>query len=525
MGREKLVVEQCSLVVVLAFLLVLCAPGAMSRVRSNMGFLSLTRILVDNWSMGDSVRALPASEAIHSSEIDISLPRENFQSAIRLNHHNSSANVGLIVASLFDEGLDAPKIITNYGTEINSNTSQRAAFWLGFYFYNEVGSQREAIQHWQVAQAGAYLRTLGTSLVRQGSTYCSEATRLLELAVMIDPFDADGMFELGNAFRCERQSGSAAATYRAAAGLYPNTSARRFLALGHAAYLSQEWADALAAYNQVTRLSSVDRYDLLSAYQWLDRVCASGMGDWECAADAVRATFNLISGDPWPYWRMGEIAVARGDIAEAARWYREASSLPGHQVEARQRLARFWVSVGEQALGDERWQDAQQSFRKAVEISPDLAEAYVGLGRVAFWGRGERSQAEDYLATALQIDSQNDNAVIWLARLYREEMEISESLDLLQALVRRKPHNAEAWAQMGLTFYTIDDFEGAITYLEEATSLRDDIPWYYLALGDAYREAGRPNAAIQAYRRASEVAPGWTAPAERILDLEVRNQE
>ena len=526
-GKRKLPIRQCVVAAGLAFLLVLCGHRAFSRVRSNAGFVNLAKALVNDLSINDLARAVVEAEGTHPLETNVAGARADFQSAIYLDCRNGSAGLGLIIVSLLDKCVDAPTVITDCRFEANQGASEVAALWSGFCLYAE-GHEGEAIQVWQAGRAGTYFRNLGVWLLRQGAVKCLEAGGLLELAVRIDPDDPDAAFELGNALSCLGQNESAVDAYRQAAALYPPNSARHFLALGDAAYLSQEWLHALEAYNRVIGLPSVDQPDLLSAYQGVDRACGEGMGDWECAASAVRATFSLLPDDPWPYWRMGEIASARGDTADAARWYQEALSLPGRQAEATRRLARFWVSVGEQALHDQRWQDAQQAYSRAVEMCPEMADAYVGLGRVAFWGRGDLVEAEHYLATAMQIDPQNDDAPIWLARLYRENAEapqVSRSLDLLRSVTQRSPNNAEGWAQTGLTFYAIGDFEQAILSLEKAVSLTAHIPWYHLALGDAYREAGQPEAAIRAYSQALNVAPGWSEPAERIHALQTLANE
>jgi tetratricopeptide (TPR) repeat protein len=521
--KAKLISGQYRLLAMgMALLLFIHLSDGLSRAESNLGFVHLVRDLrAMKLSTIDSIRCLLDVDSHQCPTVDFGNSRAFFLTAIGASRSNASAESGLLTLSSFENDLMLSATPENDALNIVQDASGWSSFWRGFYLYR-TGRRDQAVVDWRVVQAGTYFRTQGVFLLRQGSTNCPEAESLLSLAVTIDPNDAEAMFELGRGFQCGEHIVDAINAYRTAAELYSSASARRFLALASAAYLGQNWDVALKAYRQTATSPSAAPYDVLMAYQGIDRVCAEGLRDWQCSVDAVQATFDLLPGDPWPYWRMGEIALARGYIAEASDWFRQAVSLSGNRREAERRLALVWVSAGNQALAGERWQEARHAALEAMAADPDQAGAYVCLGRVAFWGENQPTQAEQYLITATRMDPQSEVAVTWLAVFYRETGRFSQSLALLQAVVETRPGSAETWAQLGLTFYTIGDSEHAAASLEKAIALRVDIPWYYLVLGDAYHSAGRLDDALDAYRRAAQLSPGWQDVADRIRSLEKR---
>jgi len=103
----------------------------------------------------------------------------------------------------------------------------------------------------------------------------------------------------------------------------------------------------------------------------------------------------------------------------------------------------------------------------------------VELGRTPYRGLHDRERALAQFARALHVDPGNTDVRVWLARPHREE----------DALEWQSPNSA-----------------GVVSLASS---------WYYQALGDACRDAGRTEDATDAYQRAPASSHVEEQPEQR----------
>ena len=161
----------------------------------------------------------------------------------------------------------------------------------------------------------------------------------------------------------------------------------------------------------------------------------------------------------------------------------------------------------ETLLEQGRYEDAIDEFRAILEIDPDYALAYAGMGDTLFrmrqyddalaalaravslqrdlpvagavhrlMGRSEQElgrpdEALAHYQRALEIDPEDAQAVELLARLQFVRERYLESFALFQTLVERDPDNADLHANLGATLYHLGRVEDAIRSFEHALSL------------------------------------------------------
>src|SRR5437588_649633 len=103
----------------------------------------------------------------------------------------------------------------------------------------------------------------------------------------------------------------------------------------------------------------------------------------------------------------------------------------------------------------QKWDDAQRSFEKAVEIYPKYAVAWFELGRVKF-RKTDEAGAREAFNQALNADSKFVSAYQWLAELamrYGEWQDVVKSTDQILAL---NPVNfPDAWFQNSVGNYSL----------------------------------------------------------------------
>jgi Tfp pilus assembly protein PilF len=109
-------------------------------------------------------------------------------------------------------------------------------------------------------------------------------------------------------------------------------------------------------------------------------------------------------------------------------------------------------------------------LRRAVEIAPQFTAAWNQLGTMAYQAR-EFGDAEANFRRALQADSEAFEPLVNLGGVLLNLAKPGEALLYNQRAVARRPNDALANSQLGLTYFELNDPERAETYLKIAVRL------------------------------------------------------
>jgi Flp pilus assembly protein TadD len=162
---------------------------------------------------------------------------------------------------------------------------------------------------------------------------------------------------------------------------------------------------------------------------------------------------------------LANLLCARGDLDEAIHHYRQALQLKADNAEVYNNLGNALALKGQPDA-------AFEHYRKALELKPDYAEAYNNLGLILA-SRGELDRAISY---------------------YRRALECA-------------PGYAQAHVNLG---------RALSRQLREALRLTPDSPELHCELGQVLVEAGQPDQALQHFRQAAQLQPGWALPLKRL---------
>lgn len=126
------------------------------------------------------------------------------------------------------------------------------------------------------------------------------------------------------------------------------------------------------------------------------------------------------------------------------------------------------------------------SFRRAVEIHPEYADAWNNLG-AAYSMVGDKANAKTAFQEAIKQDSKLENALINLGFLHYEQGSVDQAEPLLQRAVELYPNSAEALGGMGMIFHRRGDLQKALQYyersVERSPSQVDNLIQLYEQLG------------------------------------------
>ena len=225
---------------------------------------------------------------------------------------------------------------------------------------------------------------------------------------------------------------------------------------------------------------------------------------------------------------------ARGELEEALKRYQEI-------VAKTQDNPYYYMGIGQLYVRLRKYNEAEDAFRKGLEINPDLNELRVGLGYaylydkdlenarkwlvkalkeepkdpegLAGFGRvnaleGDYEKAEELFQEALSVEPNNLSALSFYGDLLMKEKRYTEAQDVFARLWQKTPQVWVRRAWQDAVDGPVTDLAAQFDYLEEFEMARDlyikllseepDNPERYFPLGQMYVN-------LKEYTRAIEV--------------------
>jgi TolB-like protein/Tfp pilus assembly protein PilF len=230
--------------------------------------------------------------------------------------------------------------------------------------------------------------------------------------------------------------------------------------------------------------TNVEAYDLyLKGLTLLDRqdhrqASAKSAELFQQVIDADPSFAPAYAGLSAAYASMSHNVLFHGISSAQAHPIMRSAALKALQLDPL--LAEAHAAMGYVYSREFDWQQADESFRRAIDLNPSLTQSYTLYARTTLWPLGKLAEAERLLQQAMGADPLSLN-------LQRETA-------LVQIHVGR--------------------YGEAIDTLQRIRAVDPDFPWINWLLGRALTLAGRPAEAL-AVIEASPMARGseWEAPA------------
>ena len=144
-----------------------------------------------------------------------------------------------------------------------------------------------------------------------------------------------------------------------------------------------------------------------------------------------------VRNNPYSFdYLKGYVYLAKGEVDLALEYFRRAERAEPH---------RPWlpIQIGEALLQLKHWEDAERSFRRALECDNENAYAFVGLAR-SFLGRKMYSQAAEAALSAVGILHHFAFAHYLLGIALYRLGRIERSIQAFEMAVAINPNFAEA---------------------------------------------------------------------------------
>ena len=146
----------------------------------------------------------------------------------------------------------------------------------------------------------------------------------------------------------------------------------------------------------------------------------------------------------------------------------------------------------------ERLEQARQTARRALELQPELPEAYLALGQFHYWCERDYAGALEALDTAEELAPGNNE--VWLTKAYvkRRQGEFDAAIELFERDSELSPLDPNAAIGLGETLGTLRRYAEAEHAFERGITLAPEDPYPYTELALLYLRWRGDSAAARA---------------------------
>ena len=171
------------------------------------------------------------------------------------------------------------------------------------------------------------------------------------------------------------------------------------------------------------------------------------------------------------------------------------------------------MAVAYSCVGD--FEHAEIYYTKALDLDPQLAQAYINLSDLYFKAGDVASALGTLQKGSYELE---DNLTIahLLARVYIEDQRWEDAIVELERVLDGEPENYDAYYDLGHVCFELGDYEGAISNFENVIEYQENNELLYYALAQAYEGNNEIDKAISNYLKAIAVNDKFTLAYKRV---------
>lgn len=167
------------------------------------------------------------------------------------------------------------------------------------------------------------------------------------------------------------------------------------------------------------------------------------------------------------------------------------------------------IGVAYSCLGDA--EHSEYYYTKAIELDPELAQAYINLSDLYF-KMGNLASAIGTLQRGSYELEENYTLAHLLARAYIEDGRFEDAIIELERVLDAEPENYDAYYDLGHVCFETGDYEGAISNFENVIEYKKEqaSELLYYSLAQAYEANNEIDKAISNYLKSIAVNDKFT---------------
>src|SRR5208282_2594840 len=208
-------------------------------------------------------------------------------------------------------------------------------------------------------------------------------------------------------------------------------------------------------------------------------------------------------------------------ITSLAYLYNEEGDAPRaiallNQIPDAARSGKLYAALGYTYEQQKEYKKAVAAYRKAVELDRDNLESLRGLAQ-NLMNDGQYEAALEQYRQISDADPQDAQSYLRISEIYRRQGKFDQALDMLKKAESLVQDSLEIPFNMALVYDAQGRFEDASTTLQQlmektahpdgnyTTGERSNRSVFLERLGTVYREQGKSQAAVEAYRKMLEL--------------------
>lgn len=179
-------------------------------------------------------------------------------------------------------------------------------------------------------------------------------------------------------------------------------------------------------------------------------------------------------------------------------------------------LSRQLSLRGVDAVADERWGDAENWFRQAIETCPANEQARRQFADI-LWKQGRRAEALGEMEEAVRLSGGDATMMVELGRMYLDQGYPEHAERQVRRALQLQPQLAPAWALLGDVAAQQQRLDEALTHYHRALSYQPDYVAVQTATAQLYRRQGRPRRALSTLDAIAERRGPNAVPQEVLV--------
>lgn len=225
---------------------------------------------------------------------------------------------------------------------------------------------------------------------------------------------------------------------------------------------------------------------------------------------ARRPTQNVEAYEKYLRGRFYQNQNTEQGLTKAVEFYEQAIALDGQFADAHAGLADALLILYNFGLRppDEIVPRAKQSLSRALQLDPNLSDAYSALALIQFLSEHDQVAAERTLQRAMELNPNNADAYLRYGYFLTAEGRFDDALVKLEKALQLNPLSPIIKTDIGLTHLCARRYGTAIDQFEKVIAENPDVSLPRWFLGTSYDANQEPDKAFAAYLRANELEGG-----------------
>ncbi len=217
--------------------------------------------------------------------------------------------------------------------------------------------------------------------------------------------------------------------------------------------------------------------------------------------------------------RLAVVLTHQGKLDEAIASFEQACRLRPQSVEISQTL-RLVMAIRENIRGEalsaqERFAEAADCHRRAVELKPDYGDAYYRLG-AALVQQGQFDAAVACYRRLLELEPARADAWNNLGVALGRQDKLDEAATCYRQSLKLQPDNVDALNNLGVVLVKQSKSDEAVACHRRALELKPRFAETHYNLDVALADQNVPDEAAASYRRAIELKPDYAEACHNL---------